>query len=477
MSFRTRLGLLFFAAMTVLVVATLAATYLIVQSNLRSTARAEAARLARSAAAIEDPREVSLDRIAGPGARIWLTDSSGRVIAQSYSRSPALVASAGRPRGRAAPSGSTTARVARRGGGAVTVVLAGGTIESTLNTLASTLAVVGVVVIAVSALVGMLLALRALRPIERLRQEADAIPGGQLHRRLSVERDDELGRMAASFNRLLDRVQRATDELGRFVADASHELRTPVTAIHGHARIAARAARGGDLSLASESADIVAAESDRLAATLNELLQLADAEGAEPATEAVRLDRVVADACDELRIVHSSRSIATRLEPVTVTGNPRSLGELATVLIDNALKYSPAPAPVDVTVTADAGRRSSRCATAARGCLTRIGGGPSTGSTGDQPRGRSAAAAWGWRSQRQSPSATGPSSRSITTRRVGLGWLCGLRRAARRLVDGGAGQRSRAPCRGACLLPPATRRRRCLAMIARCSHGRTKRVD
>ena len=352
MRFRTRLALLYFVTMTVLVVATLAATYVVVRSNLRSGAATSAAALARSAAAIEDPKEVSLDRIAGPGVRIWMTDANGRVVAQSYSPSGGLSSIQQIDRTVAGESsGSTSARAPRRGGGTAIVVLANATVESSLSTLSSTLLAVGIAVIVLSAAVGVLLAARTLRPIERLRREADAIPGDQLDRRLSIERDDELGRMAASFNRLLERVERATEELGRFVADASHEFRTPVTAIHGHSRIVARAARSGDLAQAEESADIVVAESGRLAATLNELLQLADAERAAPNVEYVRIDRAVAEACDELRSVHGERQIDQRLEAAAVRGNPRSLGQLATILIDNALKYSPAAEPVEVTIT------------------------------------------------------------------------------------------------------------------------------
>ena len=84
MSFRARLSILFVTTMTALVVATSIATYLIVRSNLHANARADALALAKNAASIEDVHEVSLDRIAGPGASIWLTNGSGAVIGQSY---------------------------------------------------------------------------------------------------------------------------------------------------------------------------------------------------------------------------------------------------------------------------------------------------------------------------------------------------------------------------------------------------------
>ena len=94
MSFKTRLTLLFVVAMTALVAATSVATYLVVHPAGPS-ARKSALSLAKSVASIEDPQETSLDRLAGPGARIWLTDASGRVVAQSYSTSGSDSSTAG----------------------------------------------------------------------------------------------------------------------------------------------------------------------------------------------------------------------------------------------------------------------------------------------------------------------------------------------------------------------------------------------
>ncbi len=73
-----------------------------------------------------------------------------------------------------------------------------------------------------------------------MRQQVDDIPGDALDRRITEGRPDELGRLARAFNRLLERAEHAADQQQRFVADASHELKTPVTALQGHARIIAR---------------------------------------------------------------------------------------------------------------------------------------------------------------------------------------------------------------------------------------------
>ena len=347
MSIRTRLTLWFVAAMTALIVATSLTAYLIVRSRLEAQATSSAIALARAAAAESD--EVSLDKLGGPGDRIWLTARDGQVVASSYQAgagsTAALTTLLAHP-----PSGSTIAQAPRHEGGRAIVVLANRDLRETLATLRRTLALVDLAVLAVTALAGSLLAARALRPVDRLRREVDEISGDALERRVAEGHPDELGRLARAFNRLLARAARAADEQRRFVADASHELKTPVTALQGHAHIVARAAERGDLAQARESALVVEAQTRRLAATLSKLLSLAEAGAGELEHEPLRLDRLVADACDELRVAHHGRVIELELQPAAITGDAGRVGELVRVLVDNALKYSPAETDVTVTV-------------------------------------------------------------------------------------------------------------------------------
>ncbi|HUZ84315.1 MAG TPA: HAMP domain-containing sensor histidine kinase [Gaiellales bacterium] len=357
MSFRARLALAFVATMTALVVATSTATYLAVRSNLQAGARNAALSLARTAAGGEHSDEASLDQIAGPGAQVWLTTAAGAVVAHSHAAGSSAT-SVGEVERRlaAAPAGATSARMRRRGGGYAIVLLTNTGVASNLSTLLSTLLVVGLVVVAASALLGAALAAGALRPVERMRRQVDAIPGDALGRRIGEGRADELGRLAAAFNRLLARAERATREQQQFVADASHELRTPVTALQGHVRIVARAAERGDLDQVRESAAIVATESGRLARTVAELLSLAEDAGATRQPVAVRLDLVAAEACAELAALHPSRRIVADLAEATVPGDAGRLGELARILVDNGLRYSPPGEQVDVSVDGTGGR-------------------------------------------------------------------------------------------------------------------------
>jgi two-component system, OmpR family, sensor histidine kinase MprB len=356
-SFRVRLALWFSLVMGVLVIATSAATYLVVRSSLADSAQRHARQLAR-AAAHEQPREGELDRLAGPGDKIWLTDSQGAVIAATHAGlGEDTAAAAGREIDQA-PAGATSARWPRRGGGFAIVLVRNRTIESSLSTLLRTLLAVGAAFVAVAAVLGVILAARTLRPVERMRREVDDISGAQLDRRIAEGRPDELGRLARAFNRLLSRAERASAEQQHFVADASHELRTPVTALQGHARIVVRAIDRGDLGQARESADVVVDESRRLAGTIAELLTLAESAGPDRQLEPVRLDRVAAEACDEMRAFHPGRAVDAELAETTVNGDAGRLGELVRILVDNALKYSPAESAVSVTVTA--GERPER---------------------------------------------------------------------------------------------------------------------
>ncbi len=353
MSFRLRLALWFSLAVAVLVVATSVATYLVVRSNLTDSARRHARQLAR-AAAHEQPREGELDRLAGPGDRIWLTDPQGNVIAATFrGTGEDTAAGAGREIEKA-PAGATSARWRRPGGGFAIVLVRNTTIQSSLSTLLRTLLAVGAAVVVAGAVLGMLLAGRALRPVDRMRREVDDISGARLDRRIAEGGRDELGRLARAFNRLLARAERATAEQQQFVADASHELRTPVTALQGHARIVMRAIDRGDLDQARESAEVVVGESRRLAGTISELLSLAESAGPERALEPVRLDIVAAEACDEMRAFHPGRVVEAELSEATVQGDAGRLGELVRILVDNALKYSPAASAVSVTLTAGA---------------------------------------------------------------------------------------------------------------------------
>ncbi|MEO1055683.1 MAG: HAMP domain-containing sensor histidine kinase [Actinomycetota bacterium] len=129
----------------------------------------------------------------------------------------------------------------------------------------------GVVLVALSA--AWLLAGRLLRPVRELTDTATVITETDLSRRIPVETNDEIGRLADTFNDMLDRLDTAFATQRRFIDDAGHELRTPITVVRGHLEV-----MGDDPADREETIALVTDELDRMTRIVNDLLLLAKAE-------------------------------------------------------------------------------------------------------------------------------------------------------------------------------------------------------
>jgi two-component system, OmpR family, sensor kinase len=212
---------------------------------------------------------------------------------------------------------------------------------ATLRRLIPALAAAGAAAIFVA---GAWLAGRLLRPVARLTETAAAIARGRsFGRRVPVDRRrDELGEMAATFNDMLDRLEEAYRAQQRFVADASHELRSPLTAIQANLDLLARRA---DLSEAErqEAVEEARRETRRLVRLVADLLALARADAGVPLViRPVELDRVLMDAFQQVRHQADGHTMSVEhLEPAVAPGDADRLKELFLILLDNALKYTP----------------------------------------------------------------------------------------------------------------------------------------
>jgi signal transduction histidine kinase len=152
---------------------------------------------------------------------------------------------------------------------------------------------------------------RALAPVEAIRREVDEISATQLHRRVPQPRaDDEIGRLAATMNRMLARLEDARNSQRRFVSDASHELRSPITTIRQHAEVALA---HPDRVTAHELADVVLAEQQRMQRLVEDLLLLARAD------EHVALSRAPVD-LDDLAFEEGRRLRSTTSAGVDTSG-------------------------------------------------------------------------------------------------------------------------------------------------------------
>ena len=205
----------------------------------------------------------------------------------------------------------------------------------------------------ISGVCGYFVSARALRPIEALTRAAASIDVGHLDQRLDVgDTSDELQRLAATFNGMLDRLQAGVSEIANFTSEASHELRTPVSLIRTTAELALRRAR----SVQEYEAALtdVLAHSTRLSALVSDLLTMARADaGVEDAPfEAVDLGTLVTNVV--ARQWPEDGRVSTRVTAAPVLGRPAQLERLIAILVDNATKYSPAPAPIVVSTSVDA---------------------------------------------------------------------------------------------------------------------------
>jgi two-component system sensor histidine kinase MprB len=193
----------------------------------------------------------------------------------------------------------------------------------------------------------------AARPLGRLTATAERVTAtGDLRHRLEGEGDDEPGRLAASFNAMLVALESSREAQRRLVADASHELRTPLTAIRANVELLERAR---DLPVA-ERAEVLAAvrgQLEDLTVLLGDLVDLGrPGERPMEAPEELRLDELVEDAVARARRDAPSATFTVCAEPCVVHGSRARLARAVGNLLENAVKWSPPGAPIEVAVRA-----------------------------------------------------------------------------------------------------------------------------
>jgi len=243
--------------------------------------------------------------------------------------------------------------------GAVQVIKPVGGVQGTLSQISRYLILGTALSLIVAAIVGAFLARRALIPIDTITNTASAISRTKdLSRRLNIAADSsEVGRLAATFNEMLDRIQQLFKTQQRLIADVSHELRTPLTTVQGNIELLRRAAAAGathaDLAspLVQESLNEVESETVRMGAMINDLLLLAQADSGALQFQMgpVELDTVLLDVFRQTRRIAERAkgpgALDIRLgseDQALVYGDAERLRQLLLNLADNAVKYTPA---------------------------------------------------------------------------------------------------------------------------------------
>jgi len=233
-------------------------------------------------------------------------------------------------------------------------------VDSLLGRLRLILALLVVGGIALAALLGRLVAGAAMQPLRRLTQAAEHVAATRdLSGRIETSGEDEIGRLALSFNAMLDALERSITALDasvhaqrQLVADASHELRTPVTSLRTNIEILQR---GDDLGPDEHGrllGDVVE-QIEELTLLVNDLIDLARGEEPRADTEDIRLDLLVEDVLHRARRHAPGTPLHVELAPTLVTGVPGRLERAVSNLIDNAIKYSPPGQPVEVLLRGD----------------------------------------------------------------------------------------------------------------------------
>jgi two-component system sensor histidine kinase MprB len=224
--------------------------------------------------------------------------------------------------------------------------------DHVLRNLLIVLLIVGVAGIAVAALLGVLVARTALAPIARFTRRTEKLTGNpDLSLRLEVEGKDELARLARSFNATLDALERSVAAQRHLVADASHELRTPIASLRANIQTLEEADRLSPDERASLRADIVE-ELDELTALVGDVVELARDARSTPVLDDVRLDEIAAAQVERARRRASDLSFAVHLEPTLVSGQPDRINRAVSNVLDNARKWSPPDGTVDVDLRA-----------------------------------------------------------------------------------------------------------------------------
>ncbi|HEY1435237.1 MAG TPA: HAMP domain-containing sensor histidine kinase [Thermoanaerobaculia bacterium] len=245
----------------------------------------------------------------------------------------------------------------------VTLVVADRTtlVEQTLSSIRASLIEFGAAGLFLALAGGYWLATRALGPIDTLTTQAGAMaaqpssPGGRL---AIPSASDELGRLARTFNLLLERIEHSVSQTRAFIADAAHELKTPVAIIRTEAELSL----SGERSLAEsrEALAAIAAESDHLSRLVSDLTLLAEGETLEHPVERrlVDLAELLHEVVRALRSLASSRQVTVDVEASggqEYRGDERLLRRILMNLVENAIKFSRNGGRIGVALSETAG--------------------------------------------------------------------------------------------------------------------------
>jgi two-component system OmpR family sensor kinase len=204
---------------------------------------------------------------------------------------------------------------------------------------------------------GLFLANKALRPVDEITQIARRIGSGDLSQRIRIKRvNDELGRLAATFNEMIAKLEESFRRVKRFTADASHELKTPLTILRGEVEVGLKKRR--TLNEYQRILNSNLEETSRMSRIVDDLLTLSRADMGELTMEReeVELSSLAREVRDDLQILAQEKGVQLKFMGdgfTTVEGDPLFLRQLILNITENGLKYTPSGGEVELKVQGD----------------------------------------------------------------------------------------------------------------------------
>jgi two-component system, OmpR family, sensor histidine kinase MprB len=228
-------------------------------------------------------------------------------------------------------------------------------IDRQLDRVLLVLVFVGAGGVALGAGLGALVARTALAPIDRFTRRTERLAADpDPSERMEVGGGEELARLARSFNATLDALERSVEAQRQLVADASHELRTPIASLRANIQTLGEADRLPAHEREALRADVVA-ELDELTALVADVVELARGAAPGDLTGEVRLDEIVRAVVDRARArTGDDADFRVRTEPTLVHGDPARIHRAVSNLVDNAVKWSPPGGPVELALSGGA---------------------------------------------------------------------------------------------------------------------------
>jgi heavy metal sensor kinase len=226
-----------------------------------------------------------------------------------------------------------------------------GDLHSVLHALALTIPISFLIVAAGA----YLLARRTLAPLAEMAATVDEITSTNLDRRVRIRNsDDEVGQLAARFNRLLNRLQSSFAQQRRFMSDASHELRTPIAAALTAAQVTLQTQSRGEQEY-RDALRMIEEQMLRLRRIVQDmfLLAQADAHSMPLKREALYFDEIISEACRAMDVLCREKGIELHIAPmpeIQSSGDPGLLRQAIIILVDNARKYTPPGGLIGVSV-------------------------------------------------------------------------------------------------------------------------------